>query len=145
DMYGKCGLISNARKVFDEGFVNVVAGTALLEIYWKCCDVGWFTETQRVFDDLTEMLELGHKADHNSVLTSFCYVKDMIHREQIHCRVIKEGLQSDMYIAINVYSQCGSSLKDFYKICSTVDIKNNLSCNAIISGFSNLGTCMEAL
>nr|GFC66512.1 hypothetical protein [Tanacetum cinerariifolium] len=53
DMYGKCGLISNARKVFDERFVNVVPGRALLEIYWKCCDVGWFTETQRVFDDLT--------------------------------------------------------------------------------------------
>ncbi|GJR61458.1 pentatricopeptide repeat-containing protein [Tanacetum coccineum] len=110
------------------------AGMALLEIYWKCCDLDG---SRRVFDDLTyknvvtltsmvtryaqngqndnaiymvrEMQELGHKADHNSVLTSFCYVKDTIHREQIRCRVIKEGLQSDMYIAISlvtVYSQC---------------------------------------
>ncbi|PWA40346.1 Pentatricopeptide repeat-containing protein [Artemisia annua] len=158
------------------GFVNVVVGTALLEMYWKCCDV---EGSRRVFDDLTyknvvtwtsmitgyaqngrndnamymirEMLALGHKADHityNSLLTSFCNVKDMIHREQIHCRVIKEGLESDLYIAISlvtVYSQCGGSLKDFYKICSTVDIKNNISCNAMISGFSNLGSCKEAL
>ncbi|KAK9065855.1 hypothetical protein SSX86_015257 [Deinandra increscens subsp. villosa] len=247
DMYGKCGVISDAQKVFDEmpqinviawnslmsgylqaqyvnvliklfvgmltlgispthysvstvlvgcselevlelgeqmhclctkfGFLsNVVVGTALLEMYWKCCNVD---DSRRVFDDLPDknivtwtsmitgytqnqetgnamrlirkMMGLGRKADYmtyNTLLTSFCNPKDMTHCEQIHCCIIKEGLQSDMYLGVTlvtVYSQCGSSLQDFYKICSTIAIKNNISCNAIIAGFSNLGCGEEAL
>ncbi|KAD6119796.1 hypothetical protein E3N88_11067 [Mikania micrantha] len=162
------------------GFLsNVVVGTALLEMYWKCSNVEF---SCRVFDDLPnknvvtwtsmitgyshnqqtdkamkmirKMIFLGHKADsnnsitYNTLLISFCDPKDMIYCEQIHCSVIKEGLQSDLHLAVTlvtVYSQCGSSLDDFYKICSTVPIKNNISCNAIINGFSNLGNGEEAL
>ncbi|KAJ0548944.1 putative tetratricopeptide-like helical domain superfamily [Helianthus annuus] len=159
------------------GFLsNVVVGTALLEMYWKCSNVD---DSCRVFEDLPnknvvtwtsmingytrnqqtdnamrmirKMMGLGRKVDritYNTLLISFCDPKDMIHCEQIHCCVIKEGLESDMYLAVTlvtVYSQCGSSIEDFYKICSTVPIKNNISCNAIISGFVNLGNGDEAL
>ncbi|KAK1412836.1 hypothetical protein QVD17_34370 [Tagetes erecta] len=247
DMYGKCGQISDAQKVFDEmsqrnvitwnslisGYVNsqyvdvsiklfismltlgiyptdytvsivlvacsefeslelgeqmhslcvklgflynVVVGTALLEMYRKCCNVD---DSCRLFDDLPnknavtwtsmitcyaqnqqpdnamrlirKMMGLGRKADcitYNALLISFCNEKNMVYWEKIHCYVIKEGLQFDLHLVVTlltVYSQCGSKLEDFYKICSIVPIKNNVSCNAIIAGFSNLGKGEEAI
>ncbi|KAI3678276.1 hypothetical protein L6452_37563 [Arctium lappa] len=154
------------------GFLsNVVVGTALLEMYWKCSDVN---DSRKIFDDLPdknvvswtsmitgyaqnqqtdkamhmirEMLVLGHKAEfvtYNYLLSSFYNSDDMIHCEQIHCRIIKDGLESDLHLSVTlvtVYSQCGSNLEYFYKICSTVPIRNKISCNAIIAGFSNLGS-----
>ncbi|XP_024980912.1 pentatricopeptide repeat-containing protein At4g13650-like [Cynara cardunculus var. scolymus] len=159
------------------GFLsNVVVGTALLEMYWKCSDVD---DSRKIFDNMPdknavswtsmitgyaqnqqadkamymirEMLSMGHKAEsvtYNYLLSSFCNPEDMVHCEQIHCRVIREGLESDLHLAVTlvtVYSQCGSNFEDFYKICSTVPIKNQISCNAIVAGFSNLGSGEKAL
>lgn len=159
------------------GFLsNVVVGTALLKMYWKCCDVDG---SSRLFDDLPnkndvtwtsmitgyaqnqepdnamrvirKMMGLGIKVDcitYNTLLISFCDQKKMVYCEKIHSCLIKEGLQSDLHLVVTlltVYSQCGSKVEDFYKICSTVPIKNNVSCNAIIAGFSNLGKGDEAI
>ncbi|KAI3760505.1 hypothetical protein L1987_50900 [Smallanthus sonchifolius] len=159
------------------GFLSsVVVGTALVEMYWKCSNVDdscrvfddlpdknvvtWtsmitgYTQNQQTDDAMRmvrKMMGLGHKAGfitYNTILISFCNPEDMIHCEQIHCCVLKDGLETDLYLAVTlvtVYSQCGGCLEDFYKVCSTFPIKNNISCNAIIAGFSNLGNGDEAL
>ncbi|KAG2710174.1 hypothetical protein I3843_04G014000 [Carya illinoinensis] len=43
------------------------------------------------------------------------------------------------------YSECGGSLEDFQKICSSVTRWNQISWNAAIAGFSNLGYVEESL
>ncbi|XP_042753924.1 pentatricopeptide repeat-containing protein At4g13650 isoform X1 [Lactuca sativa] len=247
DMYGKCGVISDAQKLFDEtphrnvitwnslisgylhthfvdfsvelflemlrlgiypthftistvlvgcsqletlelgeqvhglstkfGFLsNVVVCTSLLEMYWKCSNVD---DSRRIFDEMSDknavvwtsmitgytqnqqtniamcmikkMLVSGHKADsitYNTLLSSFSNIDDMIHCEQIHGSIIKQGLDSDVYLAVTlvtVYSKCGSSLQDFHKICATLPVRNKITCNAIIAGFSNMGNVEKAL
>ncbi|CAI9301217.1 unnamed protein product [Lactuca saligna] len=216
DMYGKCGVISDAQKLFDEtphrnvitwnslisavlvgcsqletlelgeqvhglstkfGFLsNVVVCTSLLEMYWKCSNVD---DSRRIFDEISDknavvwtsmitgytqnqqtniamcmikkMLVSGHKADsitYNTLLSSFSNTDDMIHCEQIHGSIIKQGLDSDVYLAVTlvtVYSKCGSSLQDFHKICATLPLRNKITCNAIIAGFSNMGNVEKAL
>ncbi|KAA8543838.1 hypothetical protein F0562_021985 [Nyssa sinensis] len=41
--------------------------------------------------------------------------------------------------------ECSNSIEDFYKICSSVTIWDQISWNAVIAGFSNLGKGEEAL
>ncbi|KAI3750101.1 hypothetical protein L2E82_20726 [Cichorium intybus] len=247
DMYGKCGVISDAHKLFDEtphrnvitwnslisgylhthyvdfsldlfvamlrlgiypthftistvlvgcsqletlelgeqlhglstkfGFLyNIVVCTSLLEMYWKCSKLD---DSRRIFEDMPcknlvswtsmitgytqnqqtkmamyifkKMLDSVHKADsiaYNTLLSSFSNPEDMIHCEQIHCSIIKQGLDSDVYLSVTlvtVYSKCSNSLQDFQKICATLPLRNKITCNAIISGFANMGNGEKAL
>ncbi|KAG0462281.1 hypothetical protein HPP92_020757 [Vanilla planifolia] len=97
-----------------------------------------------------EMRNLGFELNsmtYNSLLSSLLRLEDLIHGKQVHCLVMKEGLDFDPYIAVSLltmYSKCGSS-EDFIKVCSNVMEWDQVSFNSIISGFSHLGSCWEVL
>ncbi|XP_008222152.2 PREDICTED: pentatricopeptide repeat-containing protein At3g24000, mitochondrial [Prunus mume] len=61
---------------------------------------------------------------------------------------MKEGFEFNVYIVVTlltIYSDCSNSLEDFQKLCSCVAIWDQISWNAVIAGFSNIGSCEEAL
>ncbi|XP_010937577.2 pentatricopeptide repeat-containing protein At1g11290, chloroplastic [Elaeis guineensis] len=161
---------------FKHGFCsNVVVGTALVDMYSKCCDMG---VARRVFDEMDErnvitwtslvtgyvlqrrpydamllvreMRHLGvrlNKVTYNSLLSSFSRPEDLVHGKQVHCLVLREGLEADPYIAVTLvtmYSKCGS-LEDFVKAYPTVSRQDQISCNSIIAAFSHLGDGKEAI
>lgn len=67
--------------------------------------------------------------------------------KQVHCRAVHEGLLDNVYIVVTlatVYSKCDSSL-DFQNVYSSVRTRNQISRNAIIAGFCNLGSGEQAL
>ncbi|XP_021814309.1 pentatricopeptide repeat-containing protein At3g09040, mitochondrial-like [Prunus avium] len=155
---------------------NVVVGTGLIDMYSKCCSVNdsmrvfnqmpernvitWTSmvtgyaqngQSDEAMILAREMLRLGLKPNYvtyNSLLSSFSSPDFWVHCRQIHCRIMKEGFEFNVYIVVTlltIYSDCSNSLEDFQKLCSCVAIWDQISWNAVIAGFSNIGSCEEAL
>ncbi|XP_057953115.1 pentatricopeptide repeat-containing protein At4g13650-like [Malania oleifera] len=145
-MYSKCSKVGDSRRVFDEmADRNVITWTSMVTGYAhnEKPDEAMilFRETQR----------LGLRSNYvtyNSLLSSFCSAEDLDHCKQVHCRIIWEGFESNVYLAatlLTVYSECSGNLEDFHKICLGITRWDQVSWNAIIAGFSNLGNGEEAL
>nr|XP_011466744.1 PREDICTED: pentatricopeptide repeat-containing protein At1g11290-like [Fragaria vesca subsp. vesca] len=143
DMYSKCGKVGESRHVFDQmRDRNVVTWTSMVT---GCAQSGLSDEAMSL---VREMLRLGLKPNYvtyNSLLSSYpswdCC-------RQTHCRIVKEGFDSNVYIAVtllSIYSECNSSLEDFRALCSCVAVWDQISWNAVIAGFCNIGSSEEAL
>lgn len=145
DMYAKCENVGESRKFFD-GLIdkNIVVWNSMIGgyVYNHCPNKAMIL--------IREMFRSGLKANHvayNSLLSSFHVHADFMHCCQTHCRVIQEGLESNYFLAttlVTAYSECGCSLKDYYRIISNVAGLDQVGWNAVIAGFANLGVGDEA-
>ncbi|KAL6967575.1 hypothetical protein U1Q18_033382 [Sarracenia purpurea var. burkii] len=145
EMYSKCLSTDASRRLFNEmPDKNVVTWTSLVTGY------AHIQQPDEAFILVREMLRSGLKPSYvtyTSLLSSFSCQYDLDHCKQVHCRIIREGLESNAYLTVTlvtVYSKCSSSLEDFYRICSTVRICDQVSWSAVISGFSNIGNVQDA-
>ncbi|KAK3009143.1 hypothetical protein RJ639_014170 [Escallonia herrerae] len=145
DMYSKCSSIDDSRRVFDRiPNKNVITWTSMVTGYAQN------QQTEEAMILVREMLRLGLKPNHvtyNGLLSSFC-ADDMVHCKQVHCLITREGLEANGFIAVTLvskYSECSCNLEDFYKILSIVTVWDQISWNAVIGGFSNMGYGEEAL
>ncbi|CAN6692765.1 unnamed protein product [Malus baccata var. baccata] len=146
DMYSKCCSVNESRRVFNEmPEKNVITWTSMVTGY---AQNGQSNEAM-IF--AREMLRSGHKPNYvtyNSLLSSFSSPDFWNHCRQIHCRIMKEGFEFNVYLVVTlvtVYSECSNSLEDFQKLCSCVAVWDQISWNAVIAGFSNIGNSEEAL
>ncbi|KAF8010751.1 hypothetical protein BT93_J1407 [Corymbia citriodora subsp. variegata] len=146
DMYSKCSNLEDSRSVFngmacrnDVTWTTMIAGHAQSE------------QPSEAMILLREMMRRGLRPNYvtyNSVLCSFSSRDYLNWCKQVHCRVIVAGLESNMYIAVTlvtVYSECGSSLEDFRKVCLGIRIWDQISWNAVIAGYANLDDGKEAV
>ncbi|ONK67721.1 uncharacterized protein A4U43_C05F3060 [Asparagus officinalis] len=145
DVYSRCCDVCSARKVFDGmGERNVITWTSLVTGY------ALDQRPQEAMSLFREMKIQGvqmNRVTYNSLLTSFTVFEDLGHGKQVHCLVIKEGLDSDPFISVTLvtmYSKCGS-LEDFVNLYPDILIHDQVSCNSIIAGFSHLGNDTEVL
>ncbi|XP_022986802.1 pentatricopeptide repeat-containing protein At1g11290, chloroplastic-like [Cucurbita maxima] len=146
DMYSKCCNLEDSRRVFDiMSDKNVFTWTSMITGYARN------QQPHEAMVLMREMLHLDLKPNYmtyNSLLSSFSCPHHFDQCKQIHCRVIVQGFESNNYIAatlVTAYSECCSSLEDYRKVCSIVTISDQISWNAVIAGFSNLGIGEEAL
>ncbi|CAK9187873.1 unnamed protein product [Ilex paraguariensis] len=144
-MYSKCANVEASRRLFDQmPDKSVVSWTSMITGYAQN------HQPDEAMMLVREMLCLGIKANYvtyNSLLSSFCHPDDLDHCKHLHCHILKEGLESNAYLAVTlvtVYSDCGCSLEEFYRICSSVMVWDQISWNAVISGFSNIDNGEEA-
>ncbi|KAF3947086.1 hypothetical protein CMV_026734 [Castanea mollissima] len=139
DMYGKCGEISSAQKMFDEmPQRNVVTWNSLVSGYLhvRCPGIA--------VDLFLEMLRVGIAP------TPFSVSAVLVGCSQLEAERLgtQDGLESIAYIVVTLaiaYSECGGSLEEFRKICLSVTKWDQISWNAVIAGFSNLGYGEESL
>ncbi|KAL6564867.1 hypothetical protein OROMI_016317 [Orobanche minor] len=146
DLHAKCRKIEDSAKVFD-GLVdkNVVAWTSMIAGY------ALNQYPDKAMNLIKEMSCSGLRANfvtYSSLLSSFRSQDDLVYCKQIHCRVIREGLEPNPYVVttlVIVYSECGCSLSELYQICSSVTKWDQIAWNAVIAGFSNVGAGEAAL
>lgn len=146
DMYSKCCCVEEARWVFDQMQErNVVTWTTMVSGYAQ----NSLPDEAMVL--VREMMCLGLRLScitYNSLLSSFSSLKYLSCCKQIHCFVIREGFEGNVYIGVTVvivYSKCGCSLEEFKKVCLGVTRWDRISWNAVIAGFCNLGSGEQAL
>ncbi|XP_022148413.1 putative pentatricopeptide repeat-containing protein At3g23330 [Momordica charantia] len=146
DMYSKCCNLEDSRRVFNiMSNRNVFTWTSMISGYARN------QKPDEAMVLVRAMLRLDLKPNYmtyNSLLSSFSSSHNFHQCKQIHCRIIAEGFESNNYIAaslVTAYSECCSSLEDYRKVCSAITMFDQISWNAVIAGFSNLGIGEEAL
>uniref|UniRef100_A0A0A0KFD3 Pentatricopeptide repeat-containing protein n=1 Tax=Cucumis sativus TaxID=3659 RepID=A0A0A0KFD3_CUCSA len=146
DMYSKCCNLQDSRRVFDIMLnKNVFTWTSMISGYAR----NQLPHEAMIL--MREMLHLNLKPNgmtYNSLLSSFSCPRHFDKCKQIHCRIITEGYESNNYIAVTLvtaYSECCGSLEDYRKVCSNIRMSDQISWNAVIAGFTNLGIGEEAL
>ncbi|KAK9283405.1 hypothetical protein L1049_011647 [Liquidambar formosana] len=154
---------------------NVFVGTALLDVYAKCSsikdasqvfegmpersDVSWSSMVAGYVQNelYEEALVLLHRAqalglEHNqftlsSALCACAGLAALIGGRKVHAVLHKTGFDSNIFVAsslIDMYAKCGS-IKESYIVFSSVEEKNIVLWNAIISGFSKHACSIEAM
>ncbi|PRQ44263.1 putative pentatricopeptide [Rosa chinensis] len=109
---------------------NVVTWTSMVT---GCAQSGQADEAMTL---VKEMLLLGLKPNYvtyNSLLSSFASMDFWDCCRQIHCRIVKEGFDSHVYIVVTlltVYSESNSSSEDFRALCSCASVWDQISWNA---------------
>ncbi|KAG9459167.1 hypothetical protein H6P81_003675 [Aristolochia fimbriata] len=144
-MYGKCGELENARKLFDEmPERSDVSWTAIISAY---AQNGIVSEALKL---LHEMQILGFKpasATVASILPVCAGLVDLKQGLEIHGYCIRNGFASDLVVAtalVDMYAKCGC-LGKAKQVFEEMLERNVICWNAMISAYGLHGYGKEAL
>ncbi|KAL5751497.1 hypothetical protein ACOSP7_021704 [Xanthoceras sorbifolium] len=147
-MYTKCGLLEDARAVFDEILVrDVVAWTALV--------IGYVQngETEKGLECLFEMIRVGGDGERPNFRTveggfQACgNLGALIEGRCLHGFVLKTGLGCCQVVQSSVlamYSKCGDSKEAYFSFSEVVDL-DLFSWTSIIGVYARFGFMRECL
>ncbi|KAJ7977000.1 Pentatricopeptide repeat-containing protein [Quillaja saponaria] len=145
NMYGKCGSMKDARKVFDAmPLTNVVSWTSMISGYSQN---GQENDAIKLY---IAMLRSGNVPDQ---LTFGCIIKacsgqgDVALGRQLHAHVLKSKFGCHIVpqnALIAMYTRFGQ-ISDASYVFSMIAIKDLISWGSMIAGFSRLGKELEAL
>nr|GEX37164.1 hypothetical protein [Tanacetum cinerariifolium] len=141
DMYGKCGSLSEARKVFDRMRErNSVTWCALLGGY---CQKGEFETVVEIFRVMDEVDLYGF----GTIIRACAGLAAVRHGKEVHCQYLRR--HGCRYVIIE------SALVDLYAKCGCIDfacrlfermqIRNLITWNSIINGFAQNGRGVDAI
>ncbi|KAH7306475.1 hypothetical protein KP509_22G014800 [Ceratopteris richardii] len=129
------------KKVVEQGLLelNVVIGSALVDMYAKC---GWLGKAQEIFDDL----EKRDVVTWNSLVTGYANLEDGKRALQIYDRMKQEGVSPNAVTFIGSLKACGT-IKDCSKgqsIHADIDREGISGCvhtvnNALVDMYSKCG------
>ncbi|KAJ8451375.1 hypothetical protein Cgig2_017766 [Carnegiea gigantea] len=154
---------------------NVYVGTALLDVYSKCnfmSEASWVFDSLEEKSDVTwssmvagyvrnelyeEALRLYKRGQVvgleqnqftlSSILSACTGLAALNEGSQVHAVLNKAGFGENVFVAsslIDMYAKCGA-VKEAYSAFSDQENDNTVLWNAMISGFSRHGRCIEAM
>ncbi|KAL9225614.1 hypothetical protein vseg_001517 [Gypsophila vaccaria] len=145
DMYSKYGFLNTAEKIFRRlpendvvSWTAMIAGYAHHEKYVKALEL------------FEEMVICGIRADNiglSSAISACAGIQALNQGQQIHAQSCVLGYSDDLSIGnalVSLYARCGR-VQDARRVFKMIDLKDNISWNAMISGFSQTGHSEEAL
>ncbi|XP_021726545.1 putative pentatricopeptide repeat-containing protein At5g37570 [Chenopodium quinoa] len=137
DLYGKCRLIRDAQKVFDEMSVrNVVSWTSLLVGYVNSEDL---VNARRVFDVMPKR----NQVSWNAMISGYVKLGQLDSARKLFDELPFKNVVS-YTMMIDGYAKCGdmSSANFFFEQCSVKDL---VLWSALISGYAQNGLPYEAV
>ncbi|GAA0153538.1 hypothetical protein LIER_11752 [Lithospermum erythrorhizon] len=144
DMYVKCGVIRDARLLFDEFYImDLVTWTSMIVGYTQA---GYPKEALKLFIDKRWQAVYPNCVTLSSVLSSCAKLFNLKLGSSIHSLGIKLGLD-DLIVSnalLDMYGKCGR-ITDAYYMFETLIHKDVTSWNSIISVYSSNGWSFEAL
>ncbi|KAK2994617.1 hypothetical protein RJ640_025671 [Escallonia rubra] len=145
DMYGKCGQISVARKVFDGLQTrNVVSWTAILAAYLQN---GCFEEALKLFLQMELEGVVPNEYTFAVLLNASSSLSAFGYGNSLHALAEKSGFRSHIIVGnalINMYSKTGI-IEGAYEVFTDMLYRDSITWNSIISGYSHHGLGKEAL
>ncbi|CAN6464961.1 unnamed protein product [Victoria cruziana] len=144
-LYARCGQIKEAYAAFQSvGDGDPITWNGLISGFAQS---GHFDKAVQVFSRM-------HKAGIEASLYTFCStisasanLADIKQGKQVHTLMIKGGYESDTEagnVLVTLYAKCGS-IEDAYIEFLLIPQKNEVSWNAIITGYAQHGHGREAL
>ncbi|XP_042512403.1 LOW QUALITY PROTEIN: pentatricopeptide repeat-containing protein At5g04780, mitochondrial-like [Macadamia integrifolia] len=145
DVYAKCNLTEDARLVFDT--MSERSG-----VTWSSMVAGY------VQNDLyEEALILFHRAQKmglersqftlSAAVSACASLAAVIEGSQLHAVLVRTGFVSNLFVAaslIDMYAKCGS-IEEAYFVFASMEGKNVVLWNAMISGFARHARFMEVM
>eukprot|EP01018_Ginkgo_biloba_P022611 Gb_35108 [translate_table: standard] len=144
-MYGKCGSLVDARKVFDKmADCNVVSWNTMIAGY---VENGEGEEALKLFHQMQWAHIKLSKFTASSVLKACTILSALQAGKEVHAHVIRINFESDVFVGsglIDMYSKCGSA-KDAHNVFGNMSERNVISWNVMIAGYSQNGYGEQAL
>ncbi|KAL0332169.1 UNVERIFIED_CONTAM: Pentatricopeptide repeat-containing protein, mitochondrial [Sesamum calycinum] len=145
DMYCKCGMMEEAEKLHDRMEEQTL-------VSWNAVISGFSSNEQSEGAQkfFSRMLENGIKPDnftYATVLDTCSNVANVGLGKQIHAQIIKQDLQSDVYIIstlVDMYSKCGN-MQDSALMFEKSSKRDFVTWNAMICAYAHHGHGNEAL
>ncbi|GMY15433.1 pentatricopeptide repeat-containing protein At1g18485 [Fagus crenata] len=140
-LYGKCGFVEEAVKVFDcMPERNLVSWNSMISGF---SENGFFRESYHMFREILEGEEglVPDVATLVTVLPVCAAVGDVIMGMVVHCLAVKLGLNHNLIVnnaLIHMYSKCGY-FTEAEILFSKSNNKNVVSWNSMIGGYSREG------
>ncbi|KAF8379620.1 hypothetical protein HHK36_029061 [Tetracentron sinense] len=148
-MYGRCGALVEARKVFDEvsqrGIDDVVSWNSIVAAYVQ---MGYSRRALKLFDRMTDDVRLRPDAvSLVNILPACASVGALMQGRQAHSFALRNGLFEDVFVGnavMDMYAKCGK-MGEANKVFEGMEIKDVVSWNAMVSGYSQSGSFGDAL
>ncbi|PIA31374.1 hypothetical protein AQUCO_05000042v1 [Aquilegia coerulea] len=144
-LYAKCGRVHEAYLAFK--LVDAKDQISWNGLISGFAQSGLYEEALKVF---TQMNQAGLEANlftFGSVVSASANLADIKQGKQMHARMIKTGFNSEIEasnVLISLYAKCGS-IDDAKREFNEMREKNEVSWNAMITGYSQHGCGNEAL
>lgn len=145
DMYCKCGVVGEAEKLH----YRIKEQTL---VSWNAIISGFSSteQSEGAQDFFSGMLEMGIKPDnftYATVLDTCSNVANVGLGKQIHAQIIKQDMQSDVYIVstlVDMYSKCGN-MEDSILMFEKSPERDFVTWNAMACAYAHHGYGYEAL
>ncbi|CAA0829297.1 Pentatricopeptide repeat-containing protein [Striga hermonthica] len=142
DMYAKLGILDSARRIFEQlPFKDVISWNTMITGY---AQNGFASEAINLYRAMKEKDNLKpNQGTWVSVLPAYAHLGALRDGTRIHCLVLKQNLDADMYVGtclIDLYGKCGR-LGEAMLLFSEVPRETSVTWNAVISchGLHGLG------
>lgn len=144
DMYVEMGDLQEARRVFDEmPERNEVSWSAMISRYTQ---KGYSEDAIKLFRQMVENGISPNSSCLSSAFNALANLKALQPGKAIHAYVTKIGMGNDVFISsslMDLYGMCGNP-KDGRLVFETVQNKNVVCWNAMVSAYSSNGQLEEA-
>ena len=151
DMYGKFGFLDDARRIFDRmSYHDIVSWNAMIVGYVQH---GNGFSAIELFDKMQEEGRSPDSITYMSTLKACSAVGAVHHGRSIHDQIIRSGEDRNLIVGntlVDMYASCGN-LNEACKSFERLSSRNAISWNAMISGYSQLGSfkllkgCLEGM
>ncbi|XP_058208709.1 pentatricopeptide repeat-containing protein At3g16610 [Rhododendron vialii] len=145
DMYGKCGCLVYASRIFDlMGMKNEVTWGAMIGAYVSC---DFAIRSLELYDQMLRDGLCLSPVILGTILRACSNMTDLSRGRQIHGSIVKSGYLVDLMVGntlLSMYAKCGI-IEDAVRLFGEMESKDLVSHNAIISGCAQNGKAKEAL
>ncbi|WOL08099.1 pentatricopeptide repeat-containing protein [Canna indica] len=145
DLYSKCGQLCYSRRVFDRlEERDAATWNSVLSAHSRH---GSPVEVLCSFRSMRSAGVLPDQFGFAITLSACSRLKDLDLGKQVHCTVVKTGLESNSFSEgslIDMYSKC-NHVADARKVFEKIDSPDTVSWTNMIAAYSRIGMCNEAV
>ena len=144
-MHIKCGMMIDARRLFDEmPEKNIFSWNSII---WGLVDAGDYFEAFRLFLTMWQEFSDAESRMFVTMIRASAGLGLIFAGRQLHSCLLKTGVGGDVFVAcalIDMYSKCGS-IEDAQCVFDQMPEKTTVGWNSIIAGYALHGYSEEAL
>ncbi|TYG49428.1 hypothetical protein ES288_D10G093800v1 [Gossypium darwinii] len=148
-MYARCGELDDARQMFEEmhykGICDIVSWNSIVAAYTQSRDAKNAVELFRIMMNDSEI----HPdiVSLVNVLPACGSLGASLHGMQLHAFALRRGLFEDVFVGnalMDMYAKC-RMIEQANKVFESTEVKDVVSWNAMVTGYSQAGRFEEAL
>ncbi|XAR68664.1 hypothetical protein NMG60_11003868 [Bertholletia excelsa] len=144
-LYARCGRIEDAYLAFDK--IDAKDNISWNGLISGFAQSGHYEEALKVFNQMNQARVELNMFTFGSAVSAAGNIADEKQGKQIHAKIIKMGYNTEIEasnVLITLYAKCGS-LEDAKREFLEIPEKNEVSWNAMITGYSQHGCGSEAI